>query len=108
MSVYAEVKRAYTEKTRKLQFVASRSVKASGVLAILKAIGQYNQFRPAKVATAINVVDPNAKVYVGRDYSPVLYIKTTSARESRMRSALRAAKADEIGKHRGWIRAWWD
>lgn len=108
MSVYSEVKRAYTEKTRKLQFVASRSVKASGVLAILKAIGQYNQFRPAKVATAINVVDPNAKVYVGRDYSPVLYIKTTPARESRMRSALRAAKADEIGKRRGWIRAWWD
>lgn len=108
MSVKAEVKRAYTERTRKLRFVASRLVKASALPDILKAIGKYNAFSPAKVASAINVVDPNAKVYVGRDYSPVLYIKTTLARESRMRSALRAAKADEIGKSRGWIRAWWD
>lgn len=108
MSVYSEVKRAYTERTRKLHFLASRSVKASGVLAILKAVGQYNQFKPAKVASAINVVDPGAKVYVGREGSPVLYIKTTTARVPRMKSAVRAAKADEVGMSRGWIRAWWD
>ena len=108
MSVYSEVKRAYTERTRQLNFLASRSVKASSLPPILKAIGRYNAFNPATVSRAINAVDPKAKVVVGREGSPVLFIKTTPARESRMRSALRAAKADEIGKRRGWIRAWWD
>lgn len=108
MSVYSEVKRAYTEKTRKLDFLASRPVRATSLPVVLKAIGEYNQFYPSRVARAIMSVDKRASVYVGREGSPALYIKTTPAKAPKMRAALRAAKADEIGTKKGYIRAWWD
>lgn len=108
MSVYSEVKRAYTEKTRKLDFLTSRPVRAISLPVVLKAIGQYNEFNPSRVARAIMSVDKHASVYVGREGSPALYIKTTPGKAPRMRAALKAARADEIGTKKGYIRAWWD
>ena len=106
MSVLQEVKRAYTDRTRDLDFRASRSVPASSLSVTLKPIGRYNEFSPTRVARAVRAVDPSARVYVGREYSPVLYIKTT--RVVRMIEALRAVEADSVSKQpRGWIRAWW-
>jgi len=108
MSTLAEVKRAYTERTRQLHFLASAPVKASSLPAMLKPIRRYNEFVPAKVARAIQSVDPKASVYIGREGSPVLYIKTTPTKQEAMKRALRSAKADEVRMRRGWIRAWWD
>lgn len=109
MSVLMEVKRAYNERTRNLNFKASATVPATSLSVTLKPIGRYNEFSPARVARAVSSVDPKARVYVGREGSPVLYIKTTKARMDKMAIALRTAKADEIHKRPGgWIRVWWD
>jgi len=106
MSVVAEVRRAYTERTRRLNFHASRPVAATALSVTLKPIGRYNEFSPTRVATAIRGADPNAQVIVAREGSPALYIKTT--RPVAMRRALLKAKVDEVNKKGSWIRAWWD
>ncbi len=109
MSIVQEVKRAYTERTRQLNFKASKAVPATALSITLKPIGRYNEFSPTRVATAIRSVDPAARVIVAREGSPALYIKTAKSKMIKMTVALKTAKADEINKRpNGWIRAWWD
>lgn len=116
MSVIAEVKAAYNDRTRNLHFKASKPVLASHLLPIVRSIGRYNKFSPASVSQAIRDVDPKALVYVGRESSVVLYIRTI--KKADMRAALKRVKVDELddqiivnGKYKPsktWIRAWWD
>lgn len=117
-SVISQVRRAYTERTRKLDFLAQESVGTKDLPAGLRAIGRYNEFVPSRVSEAISQTDPGARTFIGREGSVVLYIYT--AKEAAMIQALKGVEADEINIvkdvwhdtnirfKRPMIRAWWD
>jgi len=85
------------EQVRNLHFLASDPVSASELYNYTKYIGSYNRFRPKIASNKITAVDPAARVWVGREYSVVLYIApTTSARAAALYTALKDY-GDEVG-----------
>ncbi len=83
------------------------------VAKLFKVIGWVENFKPNRVLDELlRLNDPSIRVKVGREYSPVLYIKTSNPEA--VKAAMKRAKADEIhGEEtkfvpKGYVRAWWD
>ncbi|KKM89105.1 hypothetical protein LCGC14_1251980 [marine sediment metagenome] len=114
--VESEVREAYADSwlpwgkealdRRNLSFKASQPIGPGELSDVLAIIGPYNSFGPAPVALAIQGADPKATIWVAREGSPCLYIRTTAP--AAMRATLLRVEADEIGTEDGVIRAWWD
>lgn len=110
------VRRGYNEPTRCLDFRVSFSTYGDGracVLAALRAIGGYNNFDPELVAMALDPFlahDVVRRVDVGREGSPVIYLRTDAVPEFRhvIENALRDVRADELDWTGDTLRAWWD
>ncbi len=94
-----------TEHIRRLDWMADKPVSGSDLLEALKATGQgYNDFDPINATDTILTVDPEAEVYVAREGSVCLYIKTTQPHQ--MIVALNADEGDI--QPNGLVRIWWD
>lgn len=108
------VERGYNESTRCLMFRVSFYSDPKGVREAVTAIGPYNAFDPAKVNDALDhlaqYISPYGRIWVGREYSPVLYIDIDSEQDhDAVKAILEQAKADEIDFISGnTVRAWWD
>lgn len=84
----------------------------AGAQAAVRAIGKYNNFDGEKIVTALESCDfediYGEWVEIGREYSPVLYIRSYGS-EAEVMAAMRDAQADEVEvDKRGYVRAWWD
>lgn len=116
-----EIRQAYTEETRQLDFLASRPIStADSVLAeAINAIGDYNNFEPDVVLIRLRRFP--GQVLIGREGSPVLYVRLdsqTGLDVENFRDAMLACDADEfnqVGEFNsgprglgGWFRVWWD
>lgn len=98
-----------TSKIRRLDWKADEPVSGEDVREALNAacVSGYNEFDPVNVADAILTVDPEAKVYIAREGSVCLYIKTEH--KKMMIRALKDEMADEQDiQNDGTIRFWWD
>ncbi len=97
-----------TEPIRRLDWEASQPVEGDMIETALKATGEgYNEFEPVAVAKTIIRTDPEAKVFVAREGSVCLYIKT--AWNTEMMAAMQHAGADETDlQPNGSARIWWD
>jgi hypothetical protein len=94
-----------TKHIRRLDWKAEESVSGENLLEALKAIGEgYNDFDPINATDTILTVDPEAEVYVAREGSVCLYIKTDKPHH--MIAALNADEGDI--QHDGLVRIWWD
>ncbi len=94
-----------TENVRRLDWRAETPVCGDELLEALKATGQgYNDFEPINVTDTILTVDPEAEVYVAREGSVCLYIKTSQPHQ--MIVALNADEGDIQSD--GLVRIWWD
>lgn len=126
--VVDNTRKAYNESTRDLSFY-SRWVKARTAVKAVGEIGQYGQFIPSSVQDAIKRIqrkDPNAEFSVGREASPVVYVRTGKPRSalgvfSAMSDYKRPDEIDKVTKQRNkdrvpgggkrgksLVRAWWD
>lgn len=79
-SQHAEVAAAYDDASRCLKFLQSSFVPVEHALDLVDAVGPYNAFEPSDVRDRLRSVaelDPDARVAVGRESSPVLYVETT-------------------------------
>jgi len=94
-----------TKHIRRLDWKASEYAEGDMIRKALNAIGEgYNAFEPNEVSDIILKVDSDAKVYVAREGSVCLYIKTSKSTEM-----IEALDADECDLQQdGLIRAWWD
>jgi hypothetical protein len=78
----------------------------------LRAVGRYNDFDPDKVTAKLVML--NCEVTVGRECSPVLYIRPLDSETSKwLITAMEAVRASEITWRRNEmgleiLRVWWD
>ena len=94
-----------TRNIRRLDWKADIPVSGDKLLAALMATGKgYNDFEPINVTDTILTVDPGAEVYVAREGSVCLYIKTSQPHQ--MIVTLNADEGDI--QPDGVIRIWWD
>jgi len=100
---------------RCMQFTVGFYKHGSGFDALkksIKAVGQYNNFEPAKVIKAFEAVEELVySVKFGREYSPVMYIQAVNPDDGTdIIRAFGAALPDEIGVQgdKITIRFWWD
>lgn len=102
------IERGYTEATRCLNFRVG-FYEGKGAGAACRVISSYNDFDGEAVAKALEAL-PNAdKVWVGRENSPVVYVRTRDGNTTPVVLALDAVGADECGAGPdGVVRAWWD
>ena len=80
-TAYADVHDDKVHKERCLSFLTSHFVSIDAVTELTSLIGRYNRFTPHRVNSLLNEVaenDPEARVAVGREGSPVLYVETTN------------------------------
>lgn len=110
----ALVRRGYDEPTRVLHFRVAFQATAAALDA-LRAIGDYNEFNGDRVARALygslpGREAPCLRVDVGRENSPVLYIRGLHAEHvDAVKAALYEAGVEELGiGPLGLLRAWWD
>lgn len=89
-------------------------VTLEAVPAALRAIGEYNGFKPGSASMAVLDAAMLAEwtgIYVGREGSPVIYLRGLEDHDDRLRAAemFAAAGADEVScSPDGELRAWWD
>ncbi len=94
-----------TENIRRLDWRAETPVSGNELLEALKATGAgYNEFDPINATDTILTVDPEAEVYVAREGSVCLYVKTSQPHQ--MIVALNADEGDI--QPDGLVRIWWD
>lgn len=94
-SQHAEVAAAYDDGSRCLNFLQSAFVPVEHALDLLDAVGRYDRFSPSDARERLRAVaelDPDARVAVGREGSPVLYVETTVT-EATMTDIFEAAEA---------------
>lgn len=131
-SILREIRSAYSDTAaqkgnswgeRVLHFLSSEPVPAALLYNHVKYIGPYNDFYPKRACDRLVKADPRAMVFVGREYSPVLYIRPSSGSAGdRLYKAFKG-HADEVGfvseapsSSRGseeykpgtLLRVWWD
>ena len=103
------LRRGYDEDTRSLSFRVGFYRDWDAAFECLRIIDRYNDFNAERVIAAL---EPFAKddgvsyIEVGREGSPVLYIKYGPLEE--IAEALRNAAADELDIEGSYLRAWWD
>lgn len=99
-----------TDESRCLNFRVGFTEGSAAAEACL-AIEAYNEFEGTKVVTAINriiAIDRFARIYVGREGSPVLYV-TAYGKADQVMAALKDAGPDELDLDgSNTVRAWWD
>jgi hypothetical protein len=126
-SVISEIRKAYSDSSaqttaynqrwnkpskwgeRELKFRASKPVKAKHLYEYLKYIGGYNRFSPTRVSRMLGQIDPEAWVWVAREYSVALYVSPTSQANLEAIEKAFTGYANEI--HRSGdlgLRLWWD
>jgi len=73
----------------------------------VELIGQYNEFSPDKVASFLRSLPHDTRVGVGREYSPVIYVKAPKKEVLALAQTfeLRVDELDTVGI---WCRLWWD
>lgn len=100
-----------TDQARCLTFRAALTL--DGAVEALRAIGGYNLFdgeAVGEVLARISIGD-YAQIQVGREGSPVLYIRTgcgTTIDREGIERELRAVHADELDWDGSTLRVWWD
>jgi hypothetical protein len=95
-----------TKHTRRLEWKSNQPVSRNMIVTALIATGEaYNAFESISVAKTIREVDPKAEVFVAREGSVCLYIKTEHPDE--MIKALDSADEADMQPD-GTIRFWWD
>ncbi len=94
-----------TENIRRLDWRAETPVSGGKLLGALQAIGaSYNDFEPINVTDTILTVDPDAEIYIAREGSVCLYIKTSLPHQMMV-----SLNADEVDiQPDGLVRIWWD
>lgn len=100
-----------TDQNRCLNFrVGFNDPRAAAEACVI--IDSYNEFdgrRVAKVITDIAVLDKYARVSVGREGSPVVYVSSWSGDLDIIQGMLKSARPDECDLESGnTVRAWWD
>ena len=102
--IRAQVARAFSANhaERQLRFLATDTVSVPELTEILSAIvPRYNNFSARKVCNWLAKHAPAARVWIGREYSPCLYVEASADDLARIQSlAERARLADEIHRYR--------
>ena len=111
----ALVERGYNEPTRCLNFRVGFPTYGDGrdcAIKAVEAIGQYNSFDPARVVPVlIGMVELSrgyGEIMVGRQSSPVIYVRCTETEATAIMAEFHDASADECDYCDGYVRAWWD
>lgn len=107
---------AYKEETRCLDYrVMASSI--SDAIAAVKAIGQYNEFDPSKVIEGLKEVNkkyPKIAVQIGRESSPVIYLKWLNftgimdVNANEVKGMMAETRPDECDSDEFGMRLWWD
>lgn len=105
------LRRGYDEPTRSLSFRVSFNRDWEAAFTCLRIIDRYNDFDAERVIAALRPfasepTNGDSYIDVGREGSPVLYVKYGPLEE--IGEALREAAADEIDIEGSHLRAWWD
>jgi hypothetical protein len=101
-----------TDERRCLNFRVRLSPEAA--IEAVTAIDSYNGFDKTRVIPAIEQIvaaNPTARLNIGREGSPVIYVEGVfSDTQDAVMAILRDAAADEVGVTDGGyaVRAWWD
>lgn len=100
-----------TDQHRVLTFRAGFN-EVENAFEAIRAIGSYNGFDGEAVAQALETANTErARIQVGREGSPVVYIDGLYPNDqvATVKLALEQANADEIDEVRpGTVRGWWD
>lgn len=105
------IQQGYNEATRMLMF-HSTPLDFDKLEEALNIIGSYNNFDSKKVFNALQKLGENYYYVVGREFSPVIYIKarrTLHWDEQRLSEIKEISLPDEVDiDDRGELRLWWD
>lgn len=85
---------------------------ADSAMEACRIIDSYNNFSGTQVADAIRKVAALSGTwstfYVGREGSPVVYIRCFGEKINQVAAILNEAGPDECEADNGYVRAWWD
>ena len=116
-TAYADVHDDKDNKERCLSFLTSEFVPITEVIQLTHLIGRYNRFNPEDTNDRLDQVierDPQARVAIGREGSPVLYIETKDQRMvldvfgNYPDEASEVEVPEDIGNARKYVEEDWD
>jgi len=99
------VREAYADNQRNLDWRHDEWLTLPEAVSAIRAIGQYNLFRPESVLVTLGYCVPKALIQPAREGSVALYLKCAEEEAQALKGEL---SADEFDYTDGVLRLWWD